>query len=178
MLNLYYGRPETQLLSTRVCTFARNRKTIIMKYALILCHLALSWAAAAQQPEHPISWSFAAEQVSETDYELQLTATIKPGWYLYAQDLEEGGPIPTSVRFEEQDGLQLEGPVAEAGTAVEGMDELFGIHVKKFKHQAVFTQRATISKALTSVSGAVEFMSCDDEKCLPPFELPFTISLR
>jgi DsbC/DsbD-like thiol-disulfide interchange protein len=32
-------------------------------------------------------------------------------------------------------------------------------------------------KAKTSLTGKVEFMVCNDEKCLPPSEVPFTINL-
>lgn len=116
--------------------------------------------------------------INDTTYNLTFTADIQKGWYLYAQDLEDGGPIPTTIAFDTSEGLQLIGNTEEEGTALEGMDELFQMRVKKFKHQVVFTQRAVIAEGTQLVSGYIEFMTCDDEQCLPPTEIPFAFSFR
>ena len=72
----------------------------------------------------------------------------------------------------------LKGDMKEDGKAIEGMDELFGIAVKKFKERAVFTQRVEVKEGLQEISGYIEFMSCNDEMCLPPREIPFVIFFR
>lgn len=151
-----------------------------MKY-LLLC-LLFGWATvqltAQQDMPRPVSWSFEAEMVNDTTYDLTFTATIQKGWYLYAQDLEDGGPIPTTIAFDPAEGLQLIGKTEEAGTAIEGMDELFQMNVKKFKDEVIFTQRVVISDKTKVVSGYIEFMTCDDQQCLPPTEVPFAFSFR
>lgn len=150
-----------------------------MKYLLFFLLAGWAWASAgAQDMPTPVAWSFQAEMVNDTTYNLTFTADIQKGWYLYAQDLEEGGPIPTTIAFDTVDGLQLVGEITEAGTAIEGLDELFQMNVKKFKNEVVFTQQAVISKATKIVSGYIEFMTCDEEKCLPPTEIPFAFSFR
>lgn len=150
-----------------------------MKY--LLSFLLIGWAflqAGAQDMPTPVTWSFQAEMVNDTTYNLTFTADIQKGWYLYAQDLEEGGPIPTTIAFDSIEGLRLIGDTAESGTALEGMDELFQMNVKKFKSKVVFTQQAIVAGATELVSGYIEFMTCDDEKCLPPTEIPFAFSFR
>lgn len=150
-----------------------------MKYLLSIFLAVWSLVpAGAQDMPKPVDWAFQAEMVSDSTYNLTFTATIDKGWYLYAQNLEEGGPIPTTIAFDSTDGLRLVGETAESGTAVEGMDELFQMNVKKFKTQAVFTQKVIIAESTEVVSGYIEFMTCDNEKCLPPTEIPFAFSFR
>jgi thiol:disulfide interchange protein DsbD len=151
-----------------------------MKY-LLLC-LLLGWGtvqlAAQQGMPQPVNWAFEAKMVNDTTFDLTFTASIQKGWYLYAQDLEDGGPIPTTIAFDPAEGLQLIGEISEAGPAIEGMDELFQMNVKKFKNEVIFTQRAILSEKTKVVSGYIEFMTCDDEQCLPPTEIPFAFSFR
>jgi thiol:disulfide interchange protein DsbD len=52
------------------------------------------------------------------------------------------------------------------------------MNVKKFKNEVIFTQRAILSEKTKVVSGYIEFMTCDDEQCLPPTEIPFAFSFR
>jgi len=149
-----------------------------MKYVVAFAYtLLFAFPALAQQPT-VVDWSYEAKALGEQEYELQFTATIQPGWYLYSQHLEEGGPIPTTVQIHEHPEVNVLSEVSESGDAVEGFDEMFGIDVKKFKKRAVFTQRVKVGESLEAITGYIEFMSCDEEKCLPPREIPFTISFR
>jgi thiol:disulfide interchange protein DsbD len=45
------------------------------------------------------------------------------------------------------------------------------------KDQVVFKQRISLNKPVTAVSGVLEFMVCDDQRCLPPAEVEFQIPL-
>ena len=35
--------------------------------------------------QSPVSWLFSSKKISDKVYELQMVATIQPGWHLYAQ---------------------------------------------------------------------------------------------
>jgi thiol:disulfide interchange protein DsbD len=149
-----------------------------MKYAVLLAYaLMFSFPALAQQPA-VVDWSYEAKALGEGEYELKFTAAIKAGWYLYSQHLEEGGPIPTTVQVNEHPKVSVLSEVSESGSAVEGFDEMFGMKIKKYKKQAVFTQRVKIEEGVEAITGYIEFMSCDEEQCLPPREIPFTISFQ
>ncbi len=149
----------------------------MMKYSLILFLGVFALSPLIGQ-EQPVRWSYAAEALGENEYELRFTAEIREGWYLYSQYLSDGGPIPTTIAPEESPLYTLKGDMKEDGKAIEGMDELFGIAVKKFKERAVFTQRVEVKEGLQEISGYIEFMSCNDEMCLPPREIPFVIFFR
>src|SRR3546814_13088868 len=55
------------------------------------------------------------------------------------------------------------------------MDPNFGIEVAYFSNEAVFEQRVRLKKPAATVNGVLEFMVCDDQRCLPPTEVEFSI---
>lgn len=144
-----------------------------MYTALLLSFTAI---ASAQPVEAPVQWSYTAREAGEGQFDLIITADIAPGWYLYSQHLGDDGPIPTTITFYENEGYELLGATEEDGPKVEGMDGLFQMYVVKYKKQATFTQRIKAAEGLKEVAGYIEFMTCDEEKCLPPTEMEFTFS--
>ena len=97
------------------------------------------------QPLNPVSWTFTAEHVEGDEYNLKMTASLDNGWFIYSQHLEDGGPVPTSVNFADNDVVVLVGETMEEGKKKEGFDELFGIDVVKYSTKATFTQKVKIN---------------------------------
>ncbi len=143
-------------------------------FSIVSLFLAFSLAA---QPA-PVEWTFEATRVQGQEYELVFTAIVEDGWYIYSQHLDEGGPIPTSFTFQESAHYTLLGQAEEEGPhRQEGMDELFGMNVVKYGERVVFKQRIRVSDASRPVEGQLEFMTCDDNRCLPPRTVNFRIPL-
>ncbi len=133
----------------------------------------------AQAQLNPVSWSFEAKKVSADAYDLIITAKIEKGWYVYSQYLEsDEGPIPTHFTFAIDDDYRLAGETLESGNKKEGFDEIFGMNLAKFSTKAVFTQRVNLLRKTDRISGSVEFMTCNDEQCLPPETIAFSIMLK
>ncbi|RMF28069.1 MAG: hypothetical protein D6765_06545 [Bacteroidetes bacterium] len=127
---------------------------------------------------NPVSWTFESRALGEGEYELVMTADLDPGWNIYSQYLEsDDGPVRTSFYFELPDGVELLGKTSEEGHRKEGYDSLFDMNVVKFSGRVVFRQRVK-APAGGHIQGAVEYMTCDDERCLPPREVPFSIALQ
>jgi thiol:disulfide interchange protein DsbD len=129
--------------------------------------MALSISGSIAQIFDPVDWSFSAERISETEAKLVFTANIEEGWHLYAQEIDEGGPIPTSFTFQELGKASLKGGVAEGEGHTE-MDPNFEMVVKYFEGKADFVQLVELTSAATKIKGELEFMVCNDERCLPP----------
>src|SRR3546814_9950627 len=55
------------------------------------------------------------------------------------------------------------------------MDPNFGIEVAYFSNEAIFEQRIRLKKPAATVKGVLEFMVCDDQRCLPPTEVQSSI---
>jgi thiol:disulfide interchange protein DsbD len=148
-----------------------------MKKIILILLLTLGFTSYAQVFE-PVKWTTSVEKVSETEYNLVAKASIDRGWHLYSQNVPEDGPIPTSFSFEENEGYSLIGNVEEEeGHTID--DPVFNMVIKFFEDSATFKQKIKItSTELTAIIGEVEFMVCDDSKCLPPtyIDLEFNFS--
>lgn len=133
----------------------------------------------------PVKWEFALDSLDSTleegEFMLVFTADIEEKWYLYSQVIEGDGPLPTEFQFEEKDkGYELLGEVSEEGDVKEGMDAVFEIEIKKFANQAIFKQRVKLNKKKdrAEINGFVQFMSCDDSRCMAPKAEPYTFVLE
>ncbi len=146
------------------------------KSSILFGLLLLSSGLLAQL--NPVSWTFSSEKVGEQEYELSFEADLKPGWYIYSQFLEEGGPIPTRIFLDVQDGFLPLGAAREEGEKLEGHDALFGMEIVKFKGKTRFIQRVQVVDPLQTITGYIEYMVCDEAKCLPPNEMEFVFELN
>ncbi len=140
--------------------------------------LALFGAGVLSAQMNPVKWSYEAHKAGPGEYDLIFTANILDGWYVYSQYLEsDDGPVRTSFHFEANQDVELVGQNKEEGRRYEGYDDIFGMNVIKFSGRPTFTQRVKVNSP-TALTGYLEFMTCDDEKCLPPAEVTFRFGLE
>ncbi len=92
-------------------------------------------------------------------------------------DVPEGGPIPTSFSFNEPSGFSLDGKTFEATKPEELFDEAFGFKIKSFSDKAEFRQKVTSENSSFTVSGVVNFMSCNNTTCSPPKDVEFAVKI-
>ncbi|WP_151086829.1 protein-disulfide reductase DsbD family protein [Hymenobacter baengnokdamensis] len=145
-----------------------------------LLALVLLCAQVAQaQIERPVSWKFAASPADKTGLvTFTATATIAGNWHIYSQFIEEGGPEPTSFKFTPSADYELVGKVAESPEPVKAFEKAFNMNIAYFPKRAVFSQKIRLKAAKTTVKGTVTFMVCNDEKCLPPDDLDFSVAVK
>ncbi|MDH5399595.1 MAG: protein-disulfide reductase DsbD family protein, partial [Cyclobacteriaceae bacterium] len=126
----------------------------------------------------PVSWTTSIKQVDGKTYEIVFTANMEKGWSVYSEYLEsEDGPIPTSIVFNEGNHFTLQGKTTEDDlNREEGFDAIFEMNVVKYHDRAVFRQRIVLHDTNTPVKGTITYMTCDDERCLPPAEVNFFVS--
>lgn len=126
----------------------------------------------------PVSWQAHLEQLSENEWEIQFTANIDQGWYVYGQDIEEGGPIPTSILYDHADDYEWLGKAVEIGAAIKGHDPIFDMPVTKYKDRLQIVQRFKPMNGVSKIAGELEYMTCDDQRCLPPTLYVFELDLQ
>jgi len=143
---------------------------------LLFCCLLFSNNVLSQI--NPVKWDYAAKKINNEEFEVIFTATIDKGWNIYSQHTDPSGPVPTSINFEENANIEIIGEAVETGKKKEAFDELFGVNVIKFGGEVVFTQKVKTKRGANEIKGYLEYMSCDDEKCLPPKEVDFSIVLE
>ncbi|MCH7656778.1 MAG: thioredoxin family protein [Bacteroidetes bacterium] len=149
-------------------------------YTITLISLLLISANALfSQILDPVDWGFTYNKTAEKEYELIFTANIDDTWHLYSLNLPDGGPIPTSFTINESDHFELIGEVEEISEAKEIYDPSFDMNVKLFSDEAVFIQKVRLlTDGAVTITGSVEFMSCDDKRCLPPKDEEFIFKLE
>lgn len=138
------------------------------KIFLYLLLVFASTASMQSQILDPVKWSTSVKKISETEYDLISTATIDENWHLYSQEVPEDGPLPTVFTFEENSAYKSLGEVKESKGVTEH-DPVFDMVITFFSNTATFTKRiALTNNEGTTITGEVEFMVCDDTRCLPP----------
>ncbi|PST85037.1 sugar transporter [Pedobacter yulinensis] len=147
------------------------------KLSLIFAFVLVSAAAAFAQIERPVTWSYAAKKINSKEAIIYLKATVDEGWHIYSLNVKPGGPIKTSIK------LSPSKDYAPAAAAIEPKpivkyEETFKMNVPYFEKQVVFQQKVKLNKAATTVKGTVEFMACNDEKCLPPDQVNFSVPVK
>lgn len=149
-----------------------------MRSFLLTLLLPFVFFACSAQPGgavDPVKWSGNLVKVEEGVYQMTINATIEDGWYVYSQNIDpEVGPVPTSFMYNEAEGLELIGATEETSSKVkEGLDPIWEAEIKKFGHDAKFVQRFKLTDPSIKISGSLEFMTCNDEMCLPPKYVDF-----
>jgi thiol:disulfide interchange protein len=133
---------------------------------------------ALAQIERPVTWAFAAKPGASGEATLTFTAAIAGNWHIYSQFIEEGGPEPTSFKFTPSPDYELVGKVTESPEPVKAFEKAFNMNIAYFPKRAVFSQKIRLKAPQTTVKGTLTFMSCNDEKCLPPDDLDFSIAVK
>jgi len=128
----------------------------------------------------PVKWSFKLMDLGDGEYDLVYQADIDNTWNVYSQFTSDDGPVPTSVNYEIQEGVELIGEAKEDGKRKEGPDALFdGVNVIKFLSDQPFTitQRIKANKQ-SKLKGYLTYMTCDDSQCLPPTDVDFEVNFK
>ena len=154
---------------------ARRLGVLLLPLALLLTSLG----AKAQIIRDAVSWSHSVEDKSPTQKVIVFSATIKGDWHLYGTELPSGGPTPTSLIVDKIAGAQLVGKLTASKKPIEKHDPNFDMTLRFYSGQVSFRQtlRITDPKAF-AFSGAIRYMVCNDEQCLPPTNWDFTVALK
>lgn len=150
-----------------------------MKKLFFIIALAFSVSTSFAQLQNPVSWSFSSKKISENVYEVQLKATMEPGWHLYSQTQPKDAIAqPTSFKFNSNPLLQLDGAIKESGKMEKFTDKELGVSANQYSNKVVFIQKVKLrGKAKTALTGKLEFQTCDDKKCLPPKTVNFSVNI-
>jgi len=125
----------------------------------LFCSLTLS-----AQMQEPVKWKY---NINESG-EIVFHATVDKGWHLYDMNLPDGGPIPTSFDFEEVKGAELTGKVVTNSKIHSQYDDMFQMTVRWFEENPTFIQKLKITdKEKFLISGTINYMSCNDQACVP-----------
>lgn len=134
-------------------------------------------SALFAQVKNPTQWTFSQKDLGNNEYELVLKAELQPGWHIYSMYTPEGGPMATTLSFEEQGkGIELLGQAAENEPKKEH-DDIFGVDVWSFDNEYIITQKVkVVDAAIAAIEGTIEYQVCQDGQCVM-FDTPFHIQI-
>lgn len=148
---------------------------MIRKLSLFMVLSLMALMAGAQIYE-PVKWSHELKITGKTTGEIIHKAKIDDKWHLYGLKLPSGGPRPTRFTYETFEGAQKSGEVFSTSKLLEVYDKNFSMNLGWYAKEAVFIQKITFTDASKiRIEGYVEYMVCDDERCLPPTEDEFSL---
>lgn len=148
-----------------------------MKHLSFIVLLSLLLFNVNAQIENPVKWSYTAIKIADKMYEIHLTASLDNKWHIYSQNAGEG-PEPTTVIFEKNPLIKLDGKVKEQGKLEKEYDKNFKSELRFFSNKVDFVQKVKFkSPTTTIIKGSISYMVCNDKKCLPPKSVPFSIKI-
>ena len=158
---------------------AQKRKEL-MKRTMIFIWVVIAGTLSANAQLNPVSWSFSSKKISDKTYELHLTATMQTGWHLFSQvQPEDAVAIPTGFKLNSNPLVTLDGKIKEVGKMEKFHDPKLDISANQYANKVDFVQVVKLkSNVKTSVTGSVEYQTCDDKKCLPPKTVTFSIPVK
>jgi cytochrome c biogenesis protein CcdA/thioredoxin-related protein len=139
-----------------------------MKNSLAFLIALFTITSVCAQIQDPVKWSFDVEVLQENQVDLVLKSSIEEGWHMYAQDVE-GGPVPTTFAFFDNDKIDLIGAVEAQIKSQEKYDPNFETILKFYDGGVDFRQRIKLlSEDSVTLKGELGFMVCNEVMCLPP----------
>ena len=161
---------------TRSFAPLRPSLSAVRRFVLSLSILLLGMGLNAQVIRDAVTWSRSVEDKSPTEKVLVFTATVKNPWHLYGTELPKGGPTPTHLLVDKIEGAELVGGLTSAQKPVEMYDPNFEMTLRFYSGKVTFRQKIRITdpKKFAFV-GAIRYMACNDEQCLPPANWEFTV---
>jgi DsbC/DsbD-like thiol-disulfide interchange protein len=148
-----------------------------MKVTLLSLLVTLIGTVAMAQSDKEVKWAYSAKKIADKTYEVHLTATVGNSWHIYSQNVGVDGPIPTKFEFSKNPLVTLDPKVAEVGKLISKNEEVWGGVVKYYENKVDFVVKVKIKGGKTKLAGKVEYMVCNDEKCLPPAETEFAVAI-
>ena len=146
----------------------------------VLAFALVAFLALGAQAQNPISWSFSAKKIADKTYEVHMVANIQPGWHLYSQiQPDDAIAIPTGFTLNSNPLITLDGKIKEVGSLEKFHDKKLEVSANQYSNKVDFVQIVKLkAKAKTNLSGNVQYQTCNDERCLPPKTVNFSVSIQ
>ena len=149
-----------------------------MKKILLGLMIVLVALQGQSQKLAPVKWAYQAVKTGEKQYNIIITANVDAPWHIYSQFVKKG-PVPTTVQFAKNPLVVLNGSTKEVGKIEKKFDKNFDAVIGSFGGKVQFIQAVTLKvNTKTKLTGTIEYMVCNDERCLPPTKQSFEVDIQ
>ncbi|MBN1159528.1 MAG: hypothetical protein JXA61_09120, partial [Bacteroidales bacterium] len=139
-----------------------------MKKTFIFClFVILARGFITAQVINPVSWDLSVRSIDSENVRLIFKARISSPWHMYGLNIPDGGPIPTSIHFQDTTGFIISGRPQQTPDPEIVDDPIFSMKLELHSKEVTFSQliRKTSSDSIF-VSGMLEYMTCSDMQCV------------
>lgn len=106
---------------------------------------------------------------------VEIECRLDPHWHLYSPQTDKNlGPIAVSVRWDKNKSAKPLGKFTFTTPAKSYNDQNFGGTVYIWEDELAGMQKFRIKKN-TKIRGFINYMICDDNRCIPPTDVEITI---
>jgi len=146
---------------------------------IFLALLFFGFALQSQsQKLAPVKWTYQAVKTGDKKYNIVITANVDAPWHIYSQFVKKG-PVPTTVQFAKNPLVVINGTTKEVGNLEKKFDNNFGAVIGSFGGKVQFIQAVTLKvNTKTKLTGSIEYMVCNEERCLPPTKQSFEVDIQ
>lgn len=146
-------------------------------YLLFIAIAALLNQSLNAQIVQPVQWSSQLQMTSDTEGYVEFNAAISKGWHMYALQLPEGGPRPTSFVFSEVSGVEFTDEITPSRAPIEKVDMIFHLRLGWWDADVSFRRNFKLTDTSgCKIEGYVEYQGCNDQSCIPPTKEPFSLT--
>lgn len=150
-----------------------------MKYTRLILAVLVTFVSMTLKGEivRPVQWASSLTMTSDTEGYVEFKAEISKGWHMYALQLPEGGPRPTSFVFNTVEGAEFIDDIAPSRAPIEKVDMIFHLKLGWWDTDVSFRRNFRLTgKGGCKIDGYVEFQGCNNESCIPPTKEPFELT--
>jgi thiol:disulfide interchange protein len=136
---------------------------------IILSFLAIAFIFQFADPQviKPVKWTLSTRDVDKDHTDLVFTAVIKSPWHMYGLNIPEGGPIPTTISFQDIKGFALAGKPTQSPEPEVVDDKIFNMKLELHSNKVTFTQRVKrLQTDSIIITGMLDYMTCSDMQCV------------
>jgi len=125
--------------------------------------------------QNHVKWTFEYDNITES---IVAYGRIDSTWHTYSvHNGKNSGPVSTSMTLEKKKGYKVTGKAEEVSIPKKVFDSNFDTDL--FIIDIIYIVQIPVKiKKESVVSGRVTYMVCDDTKCYPPIDAPFSIKVK
>ncbi len=133
-----------------------------------LSFFLLLWIAIGANAADPVSWTFRLTGDNTASPAIEATATIAPGFHMYAIDNPPGGSSPLEFFFDLK-GCSLDGKPTANKAYHKQYDDVFMVDQHLYEGTVTFVQKLKPTAKDFDVKVEVKGQACNEEDCVPIF---------
>ncbi|MDE6669728.1 MAG: thiol:disulfide interchange protein, partial [Muribaculaceae bacterium] len=136
-------------------------KKYFLTFALVVVAVSM-WAADA------VSWSMKLVGDNTDHPAVEITATVAPGYHMYAVENPPGGSNPLEFFFDVK-GCKLDGKPKANKAYTKEFDDVFEVDQYFYDGKVTFTQKLIPTAPDFSIDVELKGQACNDSGCVPLF---------